>query len=72
MIEPRHGSGVMRAGHFLVVGAAAVVAIIIAFTVFSFVAGVIFEIVKIAVIAAIVLGAFWAVSRYARRGRPRP
>ncbi len=69
MIEPRHGGGVMRAGHYVLVGAVAVVAVIVAFTVFDFVAGLLFLVVKIAVVAAIVGGAVVLASRAARRRR---
>ncbi len=67
MIEPRRRGGVMKAGHYLVVAAAAVVAVLIAFAVFSFVAGIVFEVLKIAIVAAIIVAVFWFVSRHARR-----
>ena len=59
----------MRAGHYVLVGAVAVVAVIVAFTVFDFVAGLLFLVVKIAVVAAIVGGAVVLASRAARRRR---
>jgi uncharacterized membrane protein len=44
----------------------AVVGVIVAFVVLSSIAGIIFEIVKIAVIVALIAGAFWLVSRFRR------
>lgn len=69
MIEPQRKRAVMRPGHYLVVAAAAVVAVLVAWAVLSVVAGIVFEVVKIAVVAALVVGAFWTVSRMARRRR---
>lgn len=68
MIEPSsRGGGVMRAGHYVVLAAVTVVALVVAFAVFSFVVGIVFEIIKIAVVIAIVLGAFWVIARIARK-----
>ena len=69
MIEPRNRGGVMRTGHYLFVAAVGIVAVVVAFAVFSTVVGIVFAIVKIAIIAAVVLAALWAVSRMARRRR---
>jgi hypothetical protein len=44
----------------------AVVGVIIAFVILSSIAGIIFEIVKIAVIVALIAGVFWLVSRFRR------
>jgi hypothetical protein len=44
----------------------AVVGVIIAFVILSSIAGFIFELVKIAVIVALIAGAFWLVSRFRR------
>jgi uncharacterized membrane protein len=41
-----------------------VVGVIIAFVILSSIAGIIFEIVKIAVIVALIAGVFWLVSRF--------
>ena len=41
-----------------------VVGVIIAFWILSSIAGIIFEIVKIAVIVALIAGVFWLVSRF--------
>jgi uncharacterized membrane protein len=43
-----------------------VVGVVIAFVVLSSIAGFIFEIIKIAVIVALIAGAFWLVSRIRR------
>ena len=43
-----------------------VVGVIIAFWVLSSIAGIIFVIVKIAVIVALIAGVFWLVSRFRR------
>ncbi|MGO9558295.1 MAG: hypothetical protein ACLPQS_00270 [Acidimicrobiales bacterium] len=72
MIEPQGksgGGGVMRIGHYLVVTAVAIVAVVVAFAIFSTVVGIVFEIVKIAVVVAVIAAAFWLVTRIARRGR---
>jgi hypothetical protein len=44
----------------------AVVGVVIAFVILSSIAGFIFELVKIAVIVALIAGAFWLVSRFRR------
>lgn len=68
MIEPqRRGGGVLRVGHYLVVGAAAVVAVLVAFAVFSFVVGIVFELVKIALVVAVIAAVIYFVTRHARR-----
>ncbi len=69
MIEPRGGGGVMRAGHYLFVGAVAVVAAVLAFAVLNFVAGLVFLVVKIVVVLAVVGGAIALASREARSRR---
>jgi hypothetical protein len=52
--------------HTLAVFCVGVVGVIVAFVVLSSIAGFIFEIVKIAVILALIVGAFWLVSRFRR------
>lgn len=69
MIEPHRKGSVMRPGHYLVVGATAVAAALVAWVVLHAVVGIVFEIVKVAVVAAIVVAVFWGVSRMARRHR---
>jgi hypothetical protein len=66
-VEPRTRGGVMRAGHYLVIGAVAIVAAVVAFAVLSFVVGVVFEVVKVAIVLAIIGAAIWVVSRAAHR-----
>jgi hypothetical protein len=52
--------------HTLAMFCVGVVGVILAFVVLSSIAGFIFEIVKIAVVVALVAGAFWLVSRFRR------
>jgi uncharacterized membrane protein len=52
--------------HTLAMFVVAVVGVIIAFVVLSSIAGIIFEIVKIAVIVALIAGVFWLVGRFRR------
>ena len=56
----------MTRTHTLAMVVVGVVGVIIAFVVLSSIAGIIFEIVKIAVIVALIGGAFWLVSRIRR------
>jgi hypothetical protein len=68
MIEPQHkGGGVLRAGHYVVIAAVVVVGALVAFAVLSFLVGVIVEIVKIAVLIAIVAAVVWFLTRSARK-----
>jgi uncharacterized membrane protein len=52
--------------HTLAMFCVGVVGVIVAFVVLSSIAGFIFEIVKIAVILALIAGVFWLVSRFRR------
>jgi uncharacterized membrane protein len=52
--------------HTLAMFCVGVVGVIVAFVVLSSIAGFIFEIVKIAVILALIVGAFWLVTRFRR------
>ena len=56
----------MTRTHTLAMVVAGVVGVIIAFVVLSSIAGIIFEIVKIAVIVALIAGVFWLVSQFRR------
>ena len=56
----------MTRTHTLAMFCVGVVGVIVAFVVLSSIAGFIFEIVKIAVIVALIGGAFWLVSRFRR------
>jgi uncharacterized membrane protein len=50
--------------HTLAMVVVGVLGVIIAFVVLSSIAGIIFEIVKIAVIVALIAGVFWVVGRF--------
>jgi hypothetical protein len=50
--------------HTLAMFVVGVVGVIIAFWVLSSIAGFVFEIVKIAVIVALIVGVFWLVTRF--------
>jgi uncharacterized membrane protein len=52
--------------HTLAMTVVAVVGVIIAFVVLSSIVGIVFEIIKIAVIVALIAGVFWLVSRFRR------
>lgn len=50
--------------HAVAMTAVAVVGIIVAFWIFSWIAGIFFFFVKIAVVIALIAGVFWLVSRF--------
>ncbi len=56
----------MTRTHTLAMFVVAVVGVIVAFWILSSIVGFIFEIVKIAVIVALIAGVFWLVSRFRR------
>ncbi len=63
-MEPRQGKTPMTFTHAVAMTAVAVVGIIVAFWAFSWIAGIFFFFVKIAVIIALIAGVFWVVSRF--------
>lgn len=63
----RHRRGGIRPFHVLGVTAVAVVGVVVAFWALSFVAGVIWALVKAAVVVAVVGGLLWLVARRRRR-----
>jgi hypothetical protein len=65
-VSPYGSKSPVTRTHSLAMLGVGVVGVIIAFVVLSSIAGFIFEIVKIAVIVALIGGAFWLVSRFRR------
>ena len=65
--QPQGRGGMMKAEHYVLVAAIAVVGAIVAFAVLSFLGGIVVEVVKIAVVVAVVAAAFVFVSRRAKR-----
>ena len=59
-IEERKGSG-LRPMHGLAMVAVGVVGVLVAFWALSFVAGIVWGIVKLAIVVAVVLGVFWLI-----------
>lgn len=62
------GRPVARVGRFVVAAAVAVVAVVVGVSILSFVAGVLFEILRFVLVAALVAAAAYF---FARRGRRR-
>jgi ABC-type enterochelin transport system permease subunit len=62
-VEPRQGKTPVTFSHAVAMTAVAVVGILVAFWAFSWIAGIFFFFVKIAVIIALIGGVFWVVSR---------
>jgi uncharacterized membrane protein len=65
-VTPRNSTTPVTKSHTLAMFCVGVVGVVIAFVVLSSIAGFIFEIIKIAVIVALIAGAFWLVSRIRR------
>ena len=63
-VEPRQGKTPMTFTHAVAMTAVGVVGIIVAFWIFSSIAGIFFFFVKIAVVVALIAGVFWLVSRF--------
>ena len=63
-MEPRQGKTPMTFTHAVAMTVVAVVGIIVAFWIFSWIAGIFFFFVKIAVVIALIAGVFWLVSRF--------
>jgi uncharacterized membrane protein len=65
-VSRRDSKSPVSGTHAVAMGAVAVVGVIVAFVVLSSVVGVIFEVVKVAVVVALIGGVFWLVSRFRR------
>ena len=65
-VSPYGSKSPVTRTHTLAMFVGGVVGVIVAFVVLSSIAGFIFEIVKIAVIVALIAGVFWLVSRFRR------
>jgi hypothetical protein len=63
-VSPRGTNTPVTKTHTLAMVVVGVVGVIIAFWVLSSIAGFVFEIVKIAVILALIVGVFWLVTRF--------
>lgn len=63
----RHKRGGLRVVHTLGLVALGVVGVVVAFSVLSFIAGILWEIVKVVVVLAVVGGVLWLFLRRTRR-----
>ena len=63
-MEPRQGKTPMTFTHAVAMTVVAVVGIILAFWIFSWIAGIFFFFVKVAVVIALIAGVFWLVSHF--------